>query len=146
MMTIRVLLVDDETSFVETLGRRLTLRKLHVLTAGSASEALDILGREELDVVVLDVRMPGTDGLTTTKAIKRRYPLVEIILLSGHATLEASVGGMALGAFDYLLKPVRIDELVYKIEDAFRKKTLQEEKIRILRDVTTSAANEQEET
>ena len=132
-MTIKVLLVDDETSFVEALGRRLTLRKLHVLTASSADEALDILGREELDVVVMDVRMPDTDGLTATKAMKRRFPLVEIILLSGHATLEASVGGMALGAFDYLLKPVRIDELVYKIEDAYRKKTLQEEKNRGLR-------------
>ena len=132
-MTIKVLLVDDETSFVEALGRRLTLRKLHVLTAGSADEALDILGREEFDVVVMDVRMPDTDGLTATKAMKRRYPLVEIILLSGHATLEASVGGMALGAYDYLLKPVRIDELVYKIEDAYRKKTLQEDKNRDLR-------------
>ena len=132
-MTIKVLLVDDETSFVEALGRRLTLRKLHVLTAGSAEEALDILGREELDVVVMDVRMPDTDGLTATKAMKRRYPLVEIILLSGHATLETSVGGMALGAFDYLLKPVRIDELVYKIEDAYQKKTLQEERNRDLR-------------
>ena len=132
-MTIKVLLVDDETSFVEALGRRLTLRKLHVLTAGSADEALDILGREEFDVVVMDVRMPDTDGLTATKAMKRRYPLVEIILLSGHATLETSVGGMALGAYDYLLKPVRIDELVYKIEDAYRKKTLQEDKNRDLR-------------
>jgi len=82
-MTIKVLLVDDETSFVEALGRRLTLRKLHVLTAGSADEALDILGREELDVVVLDVKMPGTDGLTAIKTIKRRHPLVEVILLSG---------------------------------------------------------------
>ena len=145
-MTIKVLLVDDETSFVETLGRRLTLRKLQVLTAGSANEALDILGREELDVVVLDVKMPGTDGLTAIKTIKRRHPLVEVILLSGHANLEASVGGVALGAFDYLLKPVRIDELVYKIEDAFRRKTLQEEKIRNLPEITTSAQNEQDET
>jgi DNA-binding NtrC family response regulator len=127
-MTIKVLLVDDETSFVETLSRRLTLRKLDVRTAGSADEALEILGHEEFDVVVLDVRMPGTDGLTATKAIKRRYPLVEVILLSGHATFEASVGGMALGAFDYLLKPVRLDELVYKIEDAHRKKMLQQER------------------
>ena len=145
-MTIKVLLVDDETSFVEALGRRLTLRKLHVLTAGSADEALDILGRVELDVVVLDVKMPGTDGLTAIKTIKRRHPLVEVILLSGHANLEASVGGVALGAFDYLLKPVRIDELVYKIEDAFRRKTLQEEKIRNLPEITTSAQNEQDET
>lgn len=143
-MTIRVLLVDDETSFIETLSRRLTLRKLQVHTAGSAEEAFEVLNREEIDVVVLDVKMPGTDGLTTTKAIKRRFPHIEVILLSGHATLETSVGGMALGAFDYLLKPVRLDELVYKIEDAHHAKTLQEEKIHSLRGVVTPEPNEQD--
>ena len=143
-MTIRVLLVDDETSFIETLSRRLTLRKLQVHTAGSAEEAFEVLNREEIDVVVLDVKMPGTDGLTTTKAIKRRYPHIEVILLSGHATLETSVGGMALGAFDYLLKPVRLDELVYKIEDAYHAKTLQEEKIHSLRGVVTLEPNGQD--
>ena len=139
-MTIRVLLVDDETSFIETLARRLSIRRLAVHTAGSAEEALETLGREEIDVAVLDVKMPGTDGLAATKAIKRRHPLVEVILLSGHANLEASVGGMALGAFDYLLKPVRLDELVYKIEDAHRKKTIQEKKIRALRAAAEAAA------
>lgn len=132
-MPIKVLLVDDEASFVDTLKRRLSLRKLEVRTAGSADDALEVLASEAIDVVVLDVRMPGTDGLTATKSIKRRHPMVEVILLSGHATLEASVGGMALGAFDYLLKPVHLDELVYKIEDAYNRKTIQEEKIRSLR-------------
>ena len=138
-MTIRVLLVDDETSFVETLGKRLTIRNLNVVTSGSAEEALEALERETIDVVVLDVKMPGTDGLTAIKTIKRRHPLVEVILLSGHANLEASVGGMALGAFDYLLKPVRLEELVYKIEDAAKRKSIQEEKIRALREVGESA-------
>jgi DNA-binding NtrC family response regulator len=133
-MAIKVLLVDDEQTFVETLGKRLTIRNLHVVTAGSAEEALAALGREAIDVVVLDVKMPDTDGLTAIKSIKRRHPLVEVILLSGHANLEASVGGMALGAFDYLLKPVRLEELVYKIEDAHKHKSIQEEKIRTLRE------------
>lgn len=133
-MTIRVLLVDDETSFIETLARRLKIRDLYVVTAGSAEEAFAVLNQEEIDVVVLDVKMPGTDGLTAIKSIKRRHPLVEVILLSGHANLEASVGGMALGAFDYLLKPVRLEELMYKIEDAHSRKALQEEKIRTLRE------------
>jgi DNA-binding NtrC family response regulator len=125
-MSIRVLLVDDETSFVETLSKRLGLRRLTVSTASSAVEAMEVLGREEIDVVVLDVRMPGTDGIAATRAIRDAHPLVEVILLTGHASLEASMAGMTGGAFDYLLKPVSIDELVYKIEDAHRRKQLNE--------------------
>lgn len=142
-MAINVLLVDDETSFVETLARRLTLRQFKVWQANDAETAMQILAdNPAIDVAVLDVKMPGTDGLTAIKNIKRRHPMVEVILLSGHATLEASVGGMALGAFDYLLKPVRIDELVYKVEDAYRRKALQEEKIRSLRGVTAPESGE----
>jgi DNA-binding NtrC family response regulator len=134
-MDISVLLVDDEVSFLETLSKRLALRRLEVVTAGSAEQALAELGRRPFDVVVLDVRMPGMDGIEATRQIKRSHPLVEVILLTGHADLEASVEGMALGAFDYLIKPAAIDELFYKIEDAHRKKQLQEEKIRRLREV-----------
>ena len=126
-MSIRVLLVDDETSFVETLSKRLGLRRMIVSTASSAAEAMEILDREEIDVVVLDVRMPGTDGIAATRAIRNAHPLVEVILLTGHASLEASMAGMTGGAFDYLLKPVSIDELVYKIEDARRHKQLNED-------------------
>jgi len=125
-MSIRVLLVDDETSYVETLSKRLGLRRMQVVTASSADEAMEVLDRQEVDVVVLDVRMPGTDGIAATKQIRENYPLVEVILLTGHASLEASMEGMYRGAFDYLLKPVSIDELVYKIEDAYRRKQLNE--------------------
>jgi DNA-binding NtrC family response regulator len=145
IMAISVLLVDDEAGFVESLAKRLKIRQFDVFQAFDAETAGRILAdNPKIDVVVLDVKMPGTDGLTAIKSIKRRHPLVEVILLSGHATLEASVGGMALGAFDYLLKPVRIDELVYKIEDAHRRKTLQEDKIRSLRGEASTDANEQE--
>ena len=125
-MSIRVLLVDDETSYVETLSKRLSLRRMQVVTASSAAEAMAVLEREAVDVVVLDVRMPGTDGIAATAAIRETHPLVEVILLTGHASLEASMEGMYRGAFDYLLKPVSIDELVYKIEDAYRRKQLHE--------------------
>lgn len=144
-MAINVLLVDDEESFVETLARRLTLRQFAVWQANDAETAMRILAENPgIDVVILDVKMPGTDGLTAIKTIKRRHPLVEVILLSGHANLETSVGGMALGAFDYLLKPVRIDELVYKVEDAHQRKTLQEDKIRSLRGEAAPDSNEQD--
>jgi DNA-binding NtrC family response regulator len=123
-MSIRVLLVDDEASFVETLSKRLVLRRLDVVTAASAEEALTILDREEIDVVVLDVRMPGIGGIEATRMIRKAHPAVEVILLTGHASLEASMEGMTMGAFDYLLKPVSIDELLFKIEDADRRRTL----------------------
>lgn len=136
-MAISILLVDDEVGFVESLAKRLTLRQFEVFQAFDADTAMQILAdNPTIDVVLLDVKMPGTDGLTAIKSIKRRHPLIEVILLSGHANLETSVGGMALGAFDYLLKPVRIDELVYKVEDAHQRKDLQEEKIRALRGST----------
>jgi DNA-binding NtrC family response regulator len=131
-MSTDVLLVDDEESFVLTLAKRLTLRRFNVFTATNAGRAFATLDEHRIDVVVLDVKMPDLDGIEATKTIKDQHPLVEVILLTGHANLEASLEGMKLGAFDYLLKPVNIDELVYKIEDANRKKELQEEKIRRL--------------
>ncbi len=144
-MAISVLLVDDEVGFVESLAKRLKIRQFEVHQAFDAETATRILADNPgIDVVVLDVKMPGTDGLTAIKTIKRRHPLVEVILLSGHANLETSVGGMALGAFDYLLKPVHLDELVYKVEDAYRRKALQEEKIRSLRGVTPPQSDGQE--
>ena len=123
-MAIRVLLVDDEKSFVDTLSKRLTLRRLEVSTAASAEEALIVLDSQPIDVIVLDVRMPGVGGIEATRMIRKAHPSVEIILLTGHASLEASMEGMTMGAFDYLLKPVSIDELIFKIEDADRRRSL----------------------
>ena len=131
-MVISVLLVDDEETFVQTLAKRLTLRRFDVSTATQADKAFATLEDRRIDVVVLDVRMPDLDGIEATRTIKASHPLVEVILLTGHASIEASLEGMKMGAFDYLLKPVNIDELVYKIEDAHRKRELQEEKIRRL--------------
>ena len=131
-MAISVLLVDDEEKFVETLAKRLTLRRFDVHTATRADTFFTTLEEKAIDVVVLDVRMPDLDGIDATRRVKASHPLVEVILLTGHASIEASLEGMAMGAFDYLLKPVNIDELVYKIEDAHRKKELQETKIRRL--------------
>ena len=132
-MSISVLLVDDEEGFIQTLAKRLTRRRMAVEIALSGQEALERLESDPVDVVVVDVKMPGMNGIEVTRAVKRSHPLVEVILLTGHANLEASAEGMELGAFDYLLKPVSVDELVYKIEDAHRKKTLQEQKIDRLR-------------
>ena len=142
-MAISVLLVDDEETFVQTLAKRLTLRRFNVFTATRKRRVFETLSENLIDVVLLDVKMPDLDGIEATRDIKATYPLIEVILLTGHASMEASLEGMKLGAFDYLLKPVNIDELVYKIEDAHRKKELQEEKIRHLRDRADESGGEE---
>lgn len=127
MDNFRVLLVDDEKDFLGTLSKRLRKRKLDVVTASSGPEALAILAKELVDVIVLDVRMPDMNGIETLTEIKKLRPPAEVIMLTGHADLEVAIQGMELGAFDYLMKPADIDELLYKIQDAYKKKYCQEE-------------------
>jgi DNA-binding NtrC family response regulator len=107
------------------------LGKRGIAAAGSTSgeDALAHVEREPLDVVVLDVKMPGLDGIETLREIKKRRPLIEVIMLTGHASVEAAIEGMELGAFDYLMKPIEFESLLNKIQDAHKKKSLQEEKI-----------------
>jgi DNA-binding NtrC family response regulator len=125
----KVLLVDDETEYLNTLIQRMQKRNLDVTGVGSAEEALKWLEQNAVDVVVLDVRMPGMDGIEALRDIKGMYPLVEVIMLTGHASVEVAIEGMELGAFDYLMKPMALDDLLYKIQDAHKKKMIQEEKI-----------------
>ncbi|MDY7032178.1 MAG: response regulator [Thermodesulfobacteriota bacterium] len=124
-----ILLVDDEVEFLETLVKRLKKRRLNISGVKSGEEALAVVREKSIDVVVLDVRMPGIDGIETLKKIKEINPLIEVIMLTGHASIEVAIEGMEQGAFDYLMKPADIDELLYKIEDASKKKKIQEEKI-----------------
>jgi DNA-binding NtrC family response regulator len=129
MDDLKVLLVDDEIEYLNTLIRRMQKRALDVTGVRSAEEALKWLEKNPVDVVVLDVRMPGMDGIEALRGIKRLYPLVEVIMLTGHASIEVAIEGMEIGAFDYLMKPMAFDELLYKIQDAYKKKVIQEEKI-----------------
>ena len=130
-MTIaNLLLVDDEVPFVETMIKRLEKRELKVIPAFNGQEALDKLAQERsIEIVILDVKMPGLDGIETLKEIKKRYPLVEVIMLTGHATVETAIEGMKLGAFDYLMKPSDIDQLISKVKEAAIKKRAHEQKI-----------------
>jgi len=126
----KVLLVDDEGPFVDALSRRLAKREMDVVGALSGSEALQKLQEDNrIEVVVLDVKMPGMDGIQTLKAIKAGHPLVEVIMLTGHATVETAIDGMKLGALDYLMKPCDIDILVGKVQEAASKKRKHEDKI-----------------
>jgi signal transduction histidine kinase len=117
-----VLLVDDELDFLESLGRRLELRGLAISTAASGPEALEILDAKPVDVVVLDVRMPGMDGIETLRRIKENHPRIEVVMLTGHADLESALEGMRFGFFDYLTKPVELPQLIDKIDDAFQRR------------------------
>ena len=126
-----VLLVDDEVPFVETMTKRLIKRDLNVNTAFSGKEALEVLDKNRnTDVVILDVKMPGMDGIETLGEIKKAYPLTEVVMLTGHGTIESAIDGMKMGAYDYLLKPCDIDQLMRKVGEATQKKRNHEEKIR----------------
>jgi len=138
MNSFNALLVDDENEFRETLIKRLQKRKLNAFGAEDGAKALELLDQNPVDVVVLDVKMPGMDGIQTLREIKKRFPLIEVIMLTGHASMEVAIEGMEIGAFDYLMKPIDIDELVYKLQDAYQKKTIQEKKIIKLRGVNPS--------
>lgn len=130
MAIATIMLVDDEVPFVEAMTKRLKRRDLEVEQAFSGDEALKKLTADsKAEVVILDVKMPGMDGVDTLKAIKSQAPLVEVIMLTGHATVESAIEGMKLGAFDYLLKPCDMDHLLGKVSEAAAKKRQHEEKI-----------------
>lgn len=131
MEPIKVLLADDEVEFLETVVKRLRKRNLTVEGVTSGEQALEHLKTNEVHVVVLDVKMRGMSGLETLKEIRKQHMGVEVIMLTGHASMEAAIEGMAIGAFDYLMKPAQIDELVYKIQDAYRTLTLAEKKLQL---------------
>ncbi|HHP7235514.1 MAG TPA: response regulator [Desulfobacterales bacterium] len=130
MAAFSVLVVDDEVDFLRTIVHRLQKRKLDVMGVPSGEEALELLERKTFDVILLDIKMPGrVDGIETLREIKMRQPLIEVILLTGHATVESSIEGMKLGAFDYLLKPIKFEELLIKIAAALEKNAVHEGKI-----------------
>ncbi len=128
MDKFRVLVVDDEIDFLETIVKRLQARNINVSGVDSGRKALDSLNEQEFDVVILDVKMPGLDGIETLREMKKKKPLVEVIMLTGHASVESGIQGMQLGAFDYVMKPVALDELLEKIRQAYERKLIQEGK------------------
>lgn len=126
MEKFSVLLVDDEEDFLRTILKRLAKRGIQAEGANRGEQALAMLAENPRDVVVLDVKMPGMDGIEVLKRIKANWPTTEVIMLTGHASIDAAVEGMGCGAFDYLMKPADLEDLLYKLEDAFRKKSLNE--------------------
>lgn len=129
MKKFNVLIVDDEGEFREMISKILAKRELKVVSVESGEKALNVLEHSRIDVVLLDVKMPGIDGIETLQRIRSLKPLVEVVLLTGHASVESGIEGMKLGASDYLMKPIEIDPLLEKLEEAYEKKRLHQEKI-----------------
>lgn len=129
-MKARILIVDDEKEFVDSLAERLSMRDYDVTTSLSGEEATEKVKGFNFDVVILDVAMPGMDGIATLREIKKMKPLTEVLMLTGNATVETAVEGMKLGALDYVLKPCEIEELASKINRGYDRKAEQEERIR----------------
>ena len=128
MEKFRMLIVDDEADFLETILKRLKARKIEVTGVESGYKALEFLADHDVDVMILDVKMPGMDGIETLREVKKKKPLVEVIMLTGHASVESGIQGMQLGAFDYVMKPVALDELLEKVRQAYERKVIQEGK------------------
>ncbi len=122
MEGLRVLFVDDEDDFRETIVKRLNARKIQATGAESGLKALDIVKDNDFDVIVLDVKMPGMDGIETLRHLKKMKPEIEVIMLTGHASVEFGLKGMQLGAFDYVMKPAPLTELMDTINQAYNKK------------------------
>ena len=119
---MKVLVVDNETEFASTLAERLRLRKIEAKSVYSGAEALEAVTRSVPDVMILDMQMPDMTGLEVLARIKAIDPTIEVILLTGHGSFEAGITGMELGAFDYIVKPVDLIQLMEKIAEAYKKR------------------------
>lgn len=128
--TPRILIVDDEESFRTILAKRLGKRGLPVVTAGSGREALETIKHRSFDVILLDVKMPEMNGIEALAEIKKIDPLLEVIILTGHASVDAAVEIMKLGGYEYLLKPCPLDELLDKIDAAYDRKVAKQQTVK----------------
>ncbi len=122
MNDFKVLVVDDEKDFLEMTVKRLSKRGIDCQGVQSGEKAVEKMKNYHCDVVLLDVKMKGMSGIETLREIKRSNPLVEVIMLTGHASVESGIEGMKLGAFDYLMKPMEFEPLLEKLQEAYEKK------------------------
>jgi DNA-binding NtrC family response regulator len=130
MTPIYFLLVDDEKDFIETVAQRLNIRGFSAEVVFNGKDALKRIENDEpIDVVIMDISMPGLDGLEVLQIIKKTRPLIEVIMLTGHATIQSAIDSIKLGAFDYLIKSCDIDVLVEKINAAVKRKRHREYQI-----------------
>ena len=129
MSLYTVLIVDDEEEFREMTVKRLSKRDLECESAPDGDTALEMIAKKNYDVVLLDVKMPGRDGIETLREIKRMTPMTEVVMLTGHASVESGINGIKYGAFDYLMKPMEFESLLEKLTEAYERKRIQQDKI-----------------
>lgn len=126
MEKFRVLIVDDEEDFVDTIVKRLRANGLEANGVTSGKEALALLNDKEFDVCVLDVKMPAMDGIETLSEMKKKSPALEVVMLTGHGSVESGIRGLQLGAYDYVMKPVPFADLLNKIVQAYERKMIEQ--------------------
>ncbi len=126
MRNARLLLVDDEIHFTTNLFKLLSRRGYEVTAVNDGERALRIVQEQEFDVVILDQKMPGLDGIAALKELKKKRPDLEVIILTGHGSAESGITGLQLGAYDYLTKPIQLSDLEQRITQAFDRKLLRE--------------------
>jgi DNA-binding response OmpR family regulator len=126
MRNPRLLLVDDEILFTANLFKLLSRRGYEVTTVNDGERALRIVQEQEFDVIILDQKMPGLDGISALKELKKKRPDLEVIILTGHGSAESGIKGLQLGAYDYITKPIRLSDLEQRIAQAFDRKLLRE--------------------
>ncbi len=130
MNNFKVLLVDDEKDFLETIVSRLKNRNILATGVSGGEKALELLNKEFFDAIIMDIKMPGgIDGIDALREIKKIQPLSEVILLTGHASMTTTIEGTKLGAFDYMLKPIKLEELMIKLDEIAKKKNSHNQKI-----------------
>lgn len=127
MKKARILIVDDEEAFANNIAKLISKRGYDIKAVYNGQSAIDALDEFDFDVIILDLKMPGLDGLATLKIIKGKKPGVEVIILTGHGSWDSGVDGIQLGAFDFLMKPVRFDDLYEKVRQALQRKLVHEE-------------------
>jgi two-component system, OmpR family, response regulator len=127
MNKAKVLIVDDEEAFANNIVKLIANRGYDTKAVYNGQSAIDALEEMDFDVIILDMKMPGLDGLATLKLIKRKKPGVEVIILTGHSSWDAGIHGIQLGAFDFLMKPIRFEELYEKVRQAYQRKLVHEE-------------------
>lgn len=129
MNRINVLVVDDEEAFAANLSKLLSRRGYNTVTVDNGSAAIQMIGENPFDVVVLDLRMPGLGGIETLREMKKKRPETQVIILTGHGTVDSAMDGIGLGAFDYAIKPIAIKDLQEKIDQAYERKRIEEERL-----------------